>query len=79
MKTMQVGDLKARFSRVLEEVKNGEEVIVSYGRGRTNVAVLVPYESWVQTHRIQLGLLEGTVAAEFAPDYGMTEEELNGE
>jgi len=79
MKTMQVGELKARFSQVLEEVKSGEEVVVSYGRGRTNVAVLVPYASWVQTHRIQLGMLEGVAAAEFSPDYGMTEEELIGE
>lgn len=78
MKTMQVADLKAQFSRALDEVRNGEEIVVSYGRSRTSIAVLVPYESWVRTNRIRLGLLEGRVAAEFASDYAMSDEELLG-
>lgn len=79
MKTMQVGDLKTQFSRILEEVKRGEEIIISYGRKKTNVAVIVPYDQWIQSHRIQLGMLEGQAVAEFAPDYAMTEEEFLGE
>jgi len=46
MKTMQIGDFKAQFSKVLEEVKQGEEIIISYGKQKRNVAVIIPYEEF---------------------------------
>ena len=43
MKSIQVGELKARFSEVLSEVKAGKTVVISYGRKHEKVAALVPY------------------------------------
>jgi hypothetical protein len=34
MKTMTVGDFKANFSKVAEDVKNGEEITVTYGKNK---------------------------------------------
>ena len=46
MKTMSVGELKPHFSAVLNDIKAGEEIIVSYGRKKEKVAVIIPYEKY---------------------------------
>jgi prevent-host-death family protein len=79
MKTMPVGELKARFSQVLEEVKGGEEIVVSYGKKHENVAVLIPYATYRKRNQIRLGLLENQGSAEFTDDFKMTSEEFIGE
>ncbi len=76
MKTMQIGDFKAQFSKVLEEVKQGEEIIISYGKKKKNVAVIIPYEEYKEKNKIKLGLLKNKVSYKFNTDYEMTEEEL---
>ena len=79
MKTMQVGELKSNFSRVIEQVKNGEKIVVSYGKSKENVAVIVPYAEFKGTNSIKLGILEGKATYEFSDDFPMTPEELLGE
>ena len=76
---MQVGELKARFSEVVEQVKRGEEVVISYGKKKENVAVLIPYSAYKQRNKIKLGALKGVAAVQFRDDYEMTDEELAGE
>jgi len=34
MKTLTVGDFKSKFSEVIEWVKNGEEIAVTYGKSK---------------------------------------------
>jgi len=46
MKTMAVGELKTHFSEVLDEVKHGQPVAIGYGKRKTKVAVIVPYEQY---------------------------------
>ena len=79
MKTMQIGELKSKFSQVIERVKHGEKIVVSYGKGKENVAVIVPYSEYKGTSAVQLGLLEGKASYEFAEDFEMNPEELVGE
>jgi len=76
MKTMQVGELKARFSEVVEEVKNGEEIVISYGKRRENVAVLIPYSTYQKTNKVKLGILQGRAQVTFAEDFKMDSDEL---
>ncbi|MFP4406956.1 MAG: type II toxin-antitoxin system Phd/YefM family antitoxin [Spirochaetaceae bacterium] len=78
MKTMPVGELKAHFSKVVEEVKNGEEIVVSYGKKHENVAVLIPYSTYRKKNRIRLGLLQNKGSVEFTDDFKITTEELIG-
>ncbi|MEP7128489.1 MAG: hypothetical protein ABI729_06460 [Chitinophagales bacterium] len=75
MKTMTVGELKAKFSEVLDLVMEGEAVYVSYGKKKEIVAQLVPYKQPGKKKR-KLGGLKGKVTFKFMPDFKMTEKEL---
>ena len=77
MKTLAVADFKSRFSEVLEEVKQGEEFVVCYGRKKEKVAVLVPYEKY-HKKPVKLGVLEGIATYKFHDDFDMTDEEFIG-
>ena len=76
MKSLQVGELKARFSEVLEDVKHGEIVEVVYGKSRKPVARLVPISGEKKKKKRKLGAWEGKVKVTFAPNFKMTDEEL---
>ena len=78
MKTMPVGEFKTRFSQVIERVKRGEKVVISYGKNRKNVAVIIPYSEFNRTNSIKLGLLKGKAFYAFKKGYSMTDEELVG-
>lgn len=73
---MQVAELKAHFSKVLEEVKKGEEITVSYGRKKENIAVLVPYKTHRANRKRKLGLLKGKGTVVFKNDFKITDEEF---
>ncbi|MFN8488020.1 MAG: type II toxin-antitoxin system prevent-host-death family antitoxin [Caldilineaceae bacterium] len=74
MKTYQVGEFKALFSEIIEKVRAGEEIIISYGKKKENVAVLIPYAAY-KTKRIRLGLLQDKML-KIHDDFKMNEEEL---
>ena len=76
MKTFPVGEFKTHFSEIIEQVRSGEEIIITYGKKKENVAVLIPYASY-KTKKIQLGLLQNR-ALKIHDDFKMTEEELLG-
>lgn len=76
MKTMAVGDLKAHFSEVLEEVKNGHSVAVSYGKRKTKVAVIVPYDQHEAVATRRLGVMEDRATYSVRGDFTMTDQEL---
>ncbi|MEZ5614604.1 MAG: hypothetical protein R3E35_05255 [Rhodocyclaceae bacterium] len=76
MKSIQVGELKARFSEVLSEVKAGKTVVISYGRKHEKVAALVPYPFATQPEARALGVLAGRAKARFAKDFSISDEEL---
>ena len=77
MRVLPVAELKAEFSEVFADVRRGECIGVLYGRSRTPVAMIVPYEPGPAGGR-DIGFLDGKVAIEFADDFEMTEEELLG-
>jgi len=76
MQTLTVGELKTRFSEVLEKVKNGEEVIISYGKKRERVAVLLPYSRYGQKQARKLGPLKGRAACIIHKDFKISDEEM---
>ncbi len=75
MKTLPVGDFKTHFSEVIDDVRSGEEIIITYGKKKENVAVLIPYKEYKKRNSLKLGLLRDK-RYEIKPDFGMTEEEL---
>ncbi len=77
MRALPVAELKARFSKVLADVRRGERIGVLYGRSKTPVAMIVPWAS-TPAGRRDLGSLDGEVTIEFADDFEMTEEKFIG-
>jgi len=75
MEAMAVGELKTRFSEVLEKVKQGQEVGILYGRTKKPVAKIVPYQEEKKGKR-KIGILDGKVTIKFNDDFEMTTEEL---
>ena len=78
MKALSVGEIKAQFSEVLEQVKHGESFEILYGKKKTPVAMVVPYVSPEEKTQRTLGILDGKVTIAFADDFKITEEELSG-
>lgn len=76
MKMMQVGELKSRFSRVLDDVKRGEEIAISFGKRREKLAVIVPYFKYKKSVRRKLGILKGRASFEVHEGFKIPDEEL---
>ncbi len=78
MKTMPVGELKSHFSEVIEAIKKGEQIVISYGKKKKKIAVIIPFSQYAKENGIKLGLLKNKANCEFANDFEMTTEELVG-
>lgn len=76
MQTLTIGELKARFSEVLEKVKNGQEIVISHGKKREKIAVIVPYSSYAFTQERSLGLLKDRAGCVIHDDFEMSEKEM---
>jgi antitoxin (DNA-binding transcriptional repressor) of toxin-antitoxin stability system len=75
---MPVGELKSHFSEVIEAIKNGEQIVISYGKKKKKIAVIIPFSQYVKENGVKLGLLKNKAKCEFADDFEMTTEELVG-
>ncbi len=76
MNTIQIGDLKNHFSDVIKRVKNGNEIIITFGRKKENVAVIIPFEKYQTKIIRKIGILEGKATMKIHNDFEITEEEL---
>jgi antitoxin (DNA-binding transcriptional repressor) of toxin-antitoxin stability system len=76
MKEMSVGEFKKDFSAVLERVRQGEPIAVTYGRKKEVVAVLSPPGSKPPKGARRLGRYAGRVRARFSRDWEIAEEEF---
>jgi prevent-host-death family protein len=75
MKAMPVGELKAHFSEIIEEVRQGQKVGILYGKAKKPVAMIVPYHEEKKSKR-KIGILDGKANIQFRDDFAMTTEEL---
>jgi len=76
MKTYTVGDLKAHFSEVLDQVQEGEEVYVTYGKKKEIVAQIIAHKKEPKKKKRKLGLMKGKVKVRFHGDWHLTDEEF---
>ena len=77
MRSLPVGELKTHFSEVLHDVQQGEEYIITFGRKKENIAVIIPYKSYKKRNKITLGLLSDK-EMKIKDDFKMTEEDMLG-
>ena len=76
MRILSIGELKTHFSEVLEYVKQGETVVVSYGRKKEKVAALIPFRQLAAAKPRSLGLLEGRAQCHILDDFSLSDEEM---
>lgn len=76
MKSLPVGEFKAQFSEVLEQVQQGETIEIVYGKKKMPVARIVPVEGSKLKKKRKFGILDGKVKITFADNFKMTDEEL---
>ena len=76
MQTMTVSEFKSHFSDVLDLVQHGEDVVISYGKKKEKIAVLVPFSSYEGKPQRTLGLLAGKASFKIAEDFKITDDEL---
>jgi len=76
MKTLQVGELKTRFSKVIEEVKSGEEITISYGKKHEKIAVIIPYNKYKSRISRKLDILANKATYRIAGDFSISDKEL---
>jgi hypothetical protein len=74
MKTLTVGEFKAQFSSVIEMIKAGEEVEVTFGKQKEVIGVFKPKEKKKEGKR-KFGTFNNTPGYYMAPDFNETTEE----
>lgn len=77
MKTMTVGEFKTHFSEVMEQVKAGIAIAVTYGRKKEVIGYFVPESGKAKTKR-KLGILQNKAKVTFNDDFKITESEFLG-
>jgi antitoxin (DNA-binding transcriptional repressor) of toxin-antitoxin stability system len=75
MKTISVGEFKAKLSQIIEKILKGEEYVVSYGKKKKKIFRVVPYNEKKVLKR-KIGLLDGKIKIKIHDDFKMTDEEL---
>lgn len=78
MKTMTVGEFKAQFSEVIEQVKAGEKIAVTFGKKKEVIGYFTPDIRIEKKNKRILGILENKAVAVFDEKFEMTEEEFLG-
>lgn len=78
MTTHSIGEFKAKFSDILEEVRRGAIVGVRYGRGTKPVALLVPPNQAPRLAPRKLGPLQGKASFRLKRGFKMSDAELLG-
>jgi len=76
MKTMAVGELKTHFSEVLDEVRRGHAIAVSYGKKKVRLAVIVPYARYRRQAKRKLGVLAGRATYRVRQDFKISDADL---
>lgn len=77
MKTLSVGKLKAEFSSVVDDLKQGREVMITYGRKKEPLATIVPQSKLQKPdYSIKIGTLKDKGWKYKMKNFEMTDEEF---
>jgi len=76
MQTLTIGELKTSFSEVLKKVRSGQKVVISYGKKREKVAVIIPYSADISASERNLGLLKNRAECIIHNDFEISEKEM---
>ena len=75
MKSLTVANLKSQFSTILEDLRQGKEITIEYGKSHEKIGVIVPYKKYKPAKR-KVGILENKASCEIVGDFKITDEDL---
>jgi prevent-host-death family protein len=76
MKSLTVGEFKARFSAILKEVQAGHPIAITYGKKRATLAVLLSYDQYMQSTQRKLGVLQDKASYHVHDDFKIADEDF---
>ncbi|MDR1833848.1 MAG: type II toxin-antitoxin system Phd/YefM family antitoxin [Propionibacteriaceae bacterium] len=76
MTSIPIAEAKARFSEVIRQVELGNEIIVTRGVGKEEVAAVIPIAKYRTSPGITLGAVSGWGEITIADDWEITDGEL---
>ncbi len=78
MKLISVGDFKSDFSEILKQIQDsGEKYIIQYGKKKTKVAIIVPYDdTLIEAESRKFGIYKGKGSFKMHDNFSISEEEL---
>jgi hypothetical protein len=60
----------------LKKIRSGQKIVISYGKKREKVAVIVPYSAYASTPERSLGLLKDRAECIIHDDFKISEKEM---
>jgi len=76
MKTFKVGEFKSKFSNIIKNVEQGDEIVISYGKKGERVAVLIPYYKYKLKNKVKLGILKNKASCHIKKNFKISDEEF---
>jgi len=67
MEKFTVGEFKSRFSEMVEKVKSGKSIEVTYGKNKETIGVFKPIEK--KSKKRKIGILEGKARVVFSENF----------
>ena len=72
MQSISVEDFKTNFSKVLNQIQNGEKYIIEYGKKKTKVAIIMPYDEELVNHEERkFGICKGKGSFKIHDDFSI--------
>ncbi|HVA11425.1 MAG TPA: hypothetical protein VNG32_04665 [Candidatus Dormibacteraeota bacterium] len=79
MKTLTVAKLKSQFSTVVSDLRQGQEIVITYGRNKEPLATIVPQSKMQKpNYAVQLGDLKQQGWTYTLRDFTISDNELLG-
>ena len=74
MKALTQNEVKNNIFKILEMVKNGEDILIKGDHSKENFAVIIPFKKYKVKEYRQLGILKGKASYKLKDNFKITEE-----
>lgn len=76
MKTLTQNEVRKDIFKILELVKNGEDILIKGEQNQENIAVIISYKKYKNGKDRTLGILKGKASYKIKDNFKITDEEL---
>jgi len=77
MDSLPVGEFKSQFADILSQVRLGKRYLVTYGKKKEKIAVVIPYDTYqLENQPRKLGLMQQKGSIKIHEDFKISDDEL---